>query len=105
VPLEPAQDDPAAPEDDAFLLQTDPLRHHARHARATADAALRVDDTVPRDTVGAAQRLAHRPRRARLSEERRELSVRRDPAAWDPRDQREHGHPEAHAGAAPVCSS
>src|SRR6266850_1698837 len=105
VPSEPAQDDPAAPEDDALLLQPDPLGHHPRHPRATADAALRVDDAMPRNAVGPAHHPPHRARGARLSDERRQLTVGRDTAPRDSRDERQHGRVEFHAVAARVCSS
>src|SRR5262245_22440906 len=101
-PAKAGQHGATAPEDNALLLEPDPLRQHARCARPTADAARRIDDAMPRDAlVHLAQRLSHLTRRARASEERGELTVGGDPAPGNAAHQLEHGGAEDHAGAAP----
>jgi hypothetical protein len=109
---EAAEGDPAAAHGHALLLEQDALGEHRRHPRAQADAALRVDDAVPRQrgrTV--AQRAADGARPARPAQAARDLAVGHHASARDGADQavhalvEGHGRPDGQAGRAPVASS
>ena len=79
--------EPHAPatESDPLLLEQDPLRHHGADPSAPADPPLRVDHAVPRNVRRApSHRAADRARGTRTVEQRRDLSVRRDPPSWNP---------------------
>jgi hypothetical protein len=90
-----AQDHAAPAEGDALLLQQDSLRQHAGDARPRADPAARVHHPVPRQVARAlVEHAAHRARRARPTDERRELAVRGHAAARDLPDEAEHRAPE-----------
>jgi hypothetical protein len=89
------QDDAAATEGDALLLQHDPLRQHARYPRPKADPALGVDDAVPGQVRRAPlERPTHRARRAGPAEQRRDLPVGRDLPARDLPDEAVDRAPE-----------
>ena len=106
LPSEAGEHDAAPTEDDALLLEPDPLRHHARRPGAAADASLRVDDPMPGNTVvRAAEGLADLPGRARAAEHRRELAVGGNTPPGNSSHELEDGCTKRHAGAAPVCSS
>jgi hypothetical protein len=102
----PVQDDPAAVESHALLLEQDALREHAGGAAALADAAPRVHDPVPRQARRAG---AHDgpdgARGERSLEERRQLPVGRHSSARDALDEPLDRRGEPHVGEAPNWSS
>src|SRR5256712_13323148 len=94
------------PEDDTLRFESNPLRQHATHPPAEADRALRVDHAVPREVGGApAERAAHRASGSGESEQRRDLSVWRDPAARDAPNELPHRPAERHAADGPAWGS
>jgi len=101
-----AKDDTPPPEGDTLRFESNPLRQHATHPPAEADRALRVDHAVPREVGGApAERAAHRAGGSGPSEQRRDLSVCRDPAARDAPNELPHRFAKRHAADEPAWSS
>src|SRR5437773_4533249 len=84
LPAVAVETDATAAHRNAFLLEPEPLRQHAVHVAAQADAAARIHHAMP----GQIHRtLSHRvsdgARGARPAEDRGELSVRGHLAARD----------------------
>src|SRR5262245_39218246 len=106
LPSEPGEHDATPAEDHSFLLEPDALCHHARRPGAAADSSLRVDYTMPGQTiVRAAESLTDLPGRARSAGQRRKLAIGGDTAPGNSSHEIEYGCTKRHAGAAPVCSS